>query len=201
MFLHSHKMEFLMECNKSSIRLSTARLDLRPFAPSDTDALFAMHSDPEFMRYWGHPPFTSLSQAVRVINLDIDGSAAADESFIRLGVYLRDSDSLIGLCTMHEIDWRQRTAEIGFGIAKEYWQNGFMSESVSAIIQYAFDDLKLRRLTADIDPRNIASCKAIERLGFILEGVLRERNVEADEITSSAMYGLLSREWRNQFGQ
>jgi len=103
--------------------------------------------------------------------------------------------------TIRGIDRQHRHAELGFGIAKDYWRKGFMSEAVSAIIQFSFDDLKLRRLEVGIDPRNIASSKVAEKLGFVFEGIQREKWCDIEEITSEATYGLLSREWRNQSGQ
>jgi RimJ/RimL family protein N-acetyltransferase len=190
-----------MDCNYSSLRLSTARLNLRPLATGDADELFAIHSDPEFMRYWCALPWTSLDQAKDDdIASDIKAMAANDR-YIGLGVFLRESNRLIGVCTIRGIDRQHRRAELGFGISKDYWHKGFMYEAVSAIIQFSFDDLNLRRLEAEIDPRNIASCKLAEKLGFVLEGIQRERWCDTVEITDSAMYGLLSREWRNQFGQ
>lgn len=56
----------------------------------------------------------------------------------------------------------------------------------------------MHRVEADIDPDNSASAKLLERLGFRLEGRLRERWIVAGVVSDSAMYGLLAREWRQQ---
>jgi len=56
-------------------------------------------------------------------------------------------------------------------------------------------ELGLRRVEADIDPRNARSAKILERLGFIREGYLRERWVVGGEISDTALYGLLAREF------
>jgi len=63
-------------------------------------------------------------------------------------------------------------------------------------VDYAFGPLGLRRLEADIDPRNAASIRAVERLGFVREGLLRERWVVADEISDTMFMGLLARDWQ-----
>jgi RimJ/RimL family protein N-acetyltransferase len=78
-----------------------------------------------------------------------------------------------------------------------------MNEALAAVIDCAFDhrlgapfdDLRLNRLEADVDPRNAASCRALERLGFQREGLLRERWIVAGEVSDSAMYGLLHADW------
>jgi RimJ/RimL family protein N-acetyltransferase len=69
-----------------------------------------------------------------------------------------------------------------------------MSEAAHAVIDHGFNTVGLRRLEADIDPRNLGSAKLLERLGFVREGLLRERWVVGDEISDSALYGLLKRD-------
>ena len=70
-----------------------------------------------------------------------------------------------------------------------------MNEALQTLVAYAFTTLNLNRLEADIDPRNTASAKTLERLGFQQEGYLRERWIVGDEISDTAFYGLLRREW------
>ncbi len=62
---------------------------------------------------------------------------------------------------------------------------------------YAFRDMGLHRIEADVDPRNERSLKLLERLGFRCEGDLRERFRVAGEIQDSIVLGLLRSEWRS----
>jgi RimJ/RimL family protein N-acetyltransferase len=71
-----------------------------------------------------------------------------------------------------------------------------MYEAASALVEHAFGTLELRRIEADIDPRNVASARLLERLGFVREGLLRERWMVGDEVSDSALYGLLDRDRR-----
>ena len=73
-----------------------------------------------------------------------------------------------------------------------------MNEALHALVQYAFQTLDLNRLEADIDPRNKASARTLERLGFQKEGHLRERWIVNDEISDTDLYGLLRRDWQEQ---
>jgi ribosomal-protein-alanine N-acetyltransferase len=66
---------------------------------------------------------------------------------------------------------------------------------VGRLLQYGFEDLHLHRVEADTDPRNVASGRALERLGFKLEGHLRERWIVGDEISDTALYGLIRSDW------
>ena len=87
-------------------------------------------------------------------------------------------------------------ADLGYGLARRHWGQGYMHEALVAVIGYAFGPLGLRRLEADIDPRNEGSLRALDRLGFAREGLLRERWQVVDEISDSVLMGLLAREWR-----
>jgi RimJ/RimL family protein N-acetyltransferase len=71
-----------------------------------------------------------------------------------------------------------------------------MHEALQALLGYAFQTLEFNRLEADIDPRNVASAKTLERLGFQKEGHLRERWIVNDEISDTDLYGLLRRDWQ-----
>ena len=69
-------------------------------------------------------------------------------------------------------------------------------QAIGALIGYAFGELGLHRLEADIDPRNLASARSLEKLGFTREGHLRERWIVGGEVSDSALYGLLAREFK-----
>jgi RimJ/RimL family protein N-acetyltransferase len=174
--------------------LSTARLLLRPLGDHDAPALFKIFSDPKVMRYWSTPAWTTQDQALAMIARDRKTMSAGED--IRLGLVRTDHDVLIGTCSLFKIDETCRRAEIGYGMASSAWGHGFMHEALSALLRYAFADLGLNRLEADIDPRNHASARSLERLGFEREGFLRERWIVAGEVSDTALYGLLQREWR-----
>ena len=70
-----------------------------------------------------------------------------------------------------------------------------MHEALRALLDFGFGELDLNRIEADIDPRNSASARTLERLGFTKEGYLRERWIVGDEVSDTALYGLLRREW------
>ncbi len=175
--------------------LNTPRLELRVPRPSDADALFSVFSDPLAMRYWSTPAWTTPQQAVE--RLEMDRMLFEEGNALRLALQPRDGHgpALIGTVSLFAFDAQSQRAELGYILAPSAWGRGLMHEALQALVQYAFGPLALRRLEADIDPRNERSARSLERLGFTREGHLRERWVVADEVSDSALYGLLAREW------
>lgn len=176
--------------------LQTERLRLREFRPDDADALYAVHSDPDVMRYWSFPAWTLPEQAVAKVD-DILRQRATDNMLV-WAIAERESDLLIGSSAVFAINRDQGRAEIGYSLRRDCHGVGLASEALRAILAYLFDSMQLRRIEADIDPRNHGSCRLVERLGFVREGVLRERWNVNDELCDSAIYGLLRDEFRHR---
>jgi len=76
-----------------------------------------------------------------------------------------------------------------------------MREALAALLDFSFGTLKLRRLEADVDPRNENSLRILDKLGFKREGLLRERWNVGDEIQDTTFLGLLAKEWRDGTGR
>jgi ribosomal-protein-alanine N-acetyltransferase len=173
--------------------LETSRLILRRFTRADAAAYFAIFSQPDVARYTSRPPFTQLAEAEQRVS-EIIGYYANDQGF-QLALERKSDAQLIGACTLHAIHHQNRRAELGYSLGRACWQNGYMHEALCALVDYAFRSMNLHRLEADIDPRNVASEKSLARLGFAREGLMRERWIVAGEISDSAVYGLLARDW------
>ena len=73
---------------------------------------------------------------------------------------------------------------------------GLASEAVRQALDFGFGTLGLERVEADVDPRNGASCRLLERLGFQREGLLRNRWRVGDEFADSVIFGLLRGQYR-----
>jgi len=176
--------------------LETPRVRLRALTEGDVPALFTIFRDPEAMRYWSHPAMTDIAEAEALLE-DIQNQADRQTLF-EWGIARREDDLVIGTCTLHRIDRQHRRAELGYILRRDLWGRGLAGEALSALLNHAFGAMSLHRLEADIDPRNAGSIRSVERLGFKLEGRLRERYFLAGEIQDSLIYGLLASEWAAQ---
>ncbi len=178
----------------STVQLHTPRLHLRPLVEADVPALFALYSHADVTRYWSHGPWTDDAPAHAMVARD-RSSLASGES-LRLGLALHTApEALIGTCSLFNLMPQCRRGEIGYALHPAHGGQGLMHEALKALLNWAIPALSLHRLEADIDPRNTASARSLERLGFEREGVLRERWIEGDEVSDSALYGLLVRAW------
>lgn len=88
----------------------------------------------------------------------------------------------------------RRTAELGYYIAEEYWGKGIMTEAVKQICEYVFDKSDIIRIYAEPFAYNIASCRVLEKAGFLCEGTLRNNAVKNGKIVDMKMYSLLKTE-------
>jgi len=173
--------------------LDTPRLRLRPLADADVPPLFALFNDSEAMRYWARPAMTDVAEVEALLREIRSHSERA--TLFQWGIARREDDRVIGTCTLFRINQEHRRAEIGYIVRRDLWGQGLATEALTALLNHAFGTMRLHRLEADIDPRNAASIRLVERLGFVREGRLRERFFVADEIQDSLIYGLLAPDW------
>ena len=149
------------------IILETKRLILRQFHIPDGDALEQVFGDPEVMRYG---PGIQSQSWVR------DWILGCLEDYQQRGygpwAVVEKRDKLLigyaGLFHYPDIDG-QPEIEVGYRLVRARWGQGFATEAVSAIREYAFQVLRLSRLVALIDPQNTASIRVAEKIGMQYE--------------------------------
>lgn len=167
---------------------------MRWASEDDVDALYEIFSDPRVMRYWSSGPLANR-EAAAAMQREIVQHNLSDTQ-MKWGLALRDTNKLIGTVTLFNLSRSNGRAEIGYAMGSAYWGKGYMNEALTGLIVHAFDVMNFRRLEADVDPRNNASIRTLERLGFQREGFLRERWHVGGELQDAYFYGLLKREWQ-----
>jgi [ribosomal protein S5]-alanine N-acetyltransferase len=171
---------------------ATERLLLRPLRGTDAPSLFDIFSDRETMRYWSTPPWRWPA--------DAEAFLADSRSYLRLGIARRSDRALIGTCALFAVHQASRRAELGYILGRPHWGQGYAREAVTALLNHGFDAHDLNRIEADADPRNTASVRLLEHLGFVREGQMRERWIVNGEVSDSVWYGLLARDWTARRG-
>jgi RimJ/RimL family protein N-acetyltransferase len=152
--------------------IETARLVLRPPRMDDAEAVFAYASDEGVARYMVWRPHASIAEAEeflrRVVAFPEDGSR------LTWAVTLSGDDTLRGM-----IELRPKTskADVGYVLARRLWGNGYMTEALRAVLDYAFENPAMYRVWAVCDAENVASARVMEKAGMSFEGVLRRYQV------------------------
>lgn len=139
--------------------LITERLTLRRFRWADVGPLHAIFADPEAMRFWSTTPHRAVAETRAFVRATMT-AAASDEGDDF--VVVRDGE-VIGKAGL----WDNR--EIGFLLARSQWGQGLASEAVRAILARAAQR-GVEKVLADVDPRNHASLRLLERAGFVRTG-------------------------------
>ena len=147
-------------------QIETARLVLRPFQPSDVEAAFTWFGDPVVMQFTVTGPDPSIEDTRR--RLAYFAEHQRTHGFSKWAILKADSGRAIGdsgLLVLEEYGW----IDLGFRLAQPYWGQGLGTEAASAWISVAFDELQLERLGAFVHPKNGASIRVLEKLGFHVE--------------------------------
>ena len=112
------------------------------------------------------------------------------------GIFI--NNELLGEIGLSGIDMKYQTAEIGYWLKKSVRGKGIIRKLIPVIEKLAFDVYELRKIYIWCDTKNIASVRNAEKTGYILEGILREREIWSDgSIHSTAIYGKLKSEWKD----
>ena len=176
--------------------LRSARLLLRPFSEGDADAIYAIQSNPRVLRYWDAPPWTDRGRADAFIaacrKMEEDGSGA------RFAIETPENGAFLGWCAMFRWNPGYKSLGIGYCLDEPVWGKGYATEAVRAMLEWAYGTLDLNRVEAELDTRNVASARVLEKLGFQREGLRREDCIVSGEVSDSWVYGLLKRDWTAQ---
>lgn len=113
-----------------------------------------------------------------------------------LGIFLKRSSKHIGNITLHQIDWRNRNAEVGVIVGdKRVRGKGHATEAIKLVVEHAFNRLDLRKIYAGMIKGNEASKGAFEKIGFKVEGILKEHFYLNGEYLDCYRMGLLKTEY------
>ena len=151
--------------------LETERLWLRQETPEDVKAVFAIFSDPKVTQFHDLNPFVRVDEAARLIDKRARDFAASRR--IRWGIALKQDNYLIGSAGFTKKE--KNGAEVGYELASKFWRQGIMSEALSAILRYGFEEKGFDFFVAEVMLENTASKKLLQKLGFKSQKVLLGR--------------------------
>ncbi len=160
----------------------------------DAADLAARRSDPETAAFQGWKAPYPLERAVALIDGLIARGGPDLGGWSQFTCVRSEDGVIVGDMALH-LDEAGHNGEIGYTLHPWARGNGYATEASLAILEYGFGVWGLHRFEASLDPRNEASRRVLERLGFRHEGTLIESFWLGDVVTDDARYRLLRREW------
>lgn len=150
----------------------TERLELKEITQNDTEAMFALRSNKEAMKYIPRPVATTLQDASDVIEMITTKTKNNDG--INWGIFLKNNPFLLGMIGYVNLIKQNYRAEIGYMLNTNYHRQGIVQEAFTAVVDYGYDIMKLHSIEAIVHPDNIGSAKLLEKNGFTRDGYFRE---------------------------
>jgi ribosomal-protein-alanine N-acetyltransferase len=175
--------------------LESDRLLLRRFCIDDAQAMYDnWTNDPEVSKYLMWPYHTSVEASRSVLNDWIPQYSESD--YYHWAIVLKDNDDMpIGsIGVMHKSD-RAEMVHIGYCIGKKWWNQGIVSEALTLLIAFFFNEVEVNRIESRHDPRNPSSGKVMLKCGLIYEGTQREADWNNQGICDAAMYAILKKDF------
>ena len=166
---------------------------MRLVSAADLPALFEVNSSQEVTALLPYATWSSMGDGEawleRMKSIQATGLA------LQFVAVLKSTGTAIGTCLLFRFEEGSARAELGYALGRAHWGQGLMREALVALIDCSFRTMGLRRLEAEVDARNAASARLLNRLGFTKEGLLRQRWVTKGEVKDVEFYGLLQSEW------
>lgn len=127
------------------------------------------------------------------INLNIEATTKQDGRSVNWAIRRSDNDALIGgIGFLGLAIGKDHKSELGYWLAKPYWSKGIMTEAVKKAAEYAFKELGLTKITANVFHFNIGSARVLEKAGFQCEGYLRSHYKKDGKIFDGKLYAILN---------
>ncbi|WP_325063431.1 GNAT family N-acetyltransferase [Gracilibacillus salitolerans] len=131
----------------------------------------------------------SLGFVKQVIN---DANQEPRTRFVFAIVY---NENMIGAGEFNIRDFTNKIGEVAYILNPKYWGKGIATDVAKLLIDFGFKELKLHRIYATCDPRNIGSSKVLEKVGMVKEGRIRENLFVKGGWRDSLLFSVLEHEW------
>ncbi len=169
--------------------LLTPRLTLRPARMSDAEDMYEYSRDPEVARHVLWDAHTSIHQTRNYIRYLIrQYRNASPGTFV---IALRDSGKVIGTIGFMWLQMDNRSAEVGYSLGRKYWNQGYMTEALQAVVEFGFTRLNLNRIEAQHECDNPASGHVMQKAGMKYEGTLRQRIYNKGRFVDVDLYAII----------
>ena len=161
----------------------------RDIDQSDIDFIFTGLSHPDVIRYYG-VSFATLEETQE--QMDWYRELEEQKKGKWFVIERKQDGQLVGAGGFNDWDHTHRRAEIGYWLLPNFWRQGIMSATFPALVKYGFGAMNLHRIEGFVEGDNLACQRAISKLGFTLEGTMRQNEWKKGKWLNVQIWSLLS---------
>ena len=174
-------------------RIRTQRLLLRPFELKDVKDVFDYASDTEWSK------FLPVANPYTVRDAEAFVARQILKNWDEKPRFAIEFKGVVFGSVRLTIENAHSIASLRYSIARPCWNRGLITEAVTAVVEWGFEELGLQKVYSRVDVANIASWRVMEKIGMTLEGTLRSHGVNRSVRHDYRSYGVLRHEWESQF--
>jgi ribosomal-protein-alanine N-acetyltransferase len=182
-------------------KIETKRLILRKIELTDAQSVFDHWlSDERVMNNLIRGPHTSVSETIERVKTIV--SEYSSPEFCYWGMELKSSGALIGATDFYNFNNISDNCEIGFSLGYNWWNQGYGTESLRALVEFGFKHMNIHKISAAHNTDNPASGKIMEKVGMQKEGLIRHmiRNAKG-HYKDCNVYGILQEDYLSNTDQ
>lgn len=172
--------------------LESERLMYRSFLPTDAAALFALRTDARVLEYLDTEAQADVGAAEQMI--ERNRLSFEQKEGLNWVIVDKESQTMIGYAGIWRLDRDHCRGEIGYSLHPDYWRKGYMTETLNCLLRFAFQELHLHSIEANVNIANEASKQLLLKLGFQQEAYFRENYLHNGQFLDSAIFCLLERD-------
>jgi len=174
-----------------AIKIIGNRIYLKEMSENDAKKLHEYSKQPELNKFSGpYKASESTGKALKYIQ-NSKKNILEKKSYI-LGIYEKSTDEFIGTIGFFNLDNKNKNGEIGFWVAKNYWNKRYMTEAIKIMTNYIFKKLKYHRVFAHFHELNKAVEKVLSKAGYKKEGELKEAIKSKGKYYKDIIYGIVN---------
>ena len=175
--------------------LNTTQLRLRRVRREDAEQFFRFAGSEAVTRFMFWKPHKDVQESLASIEKTVSRYEAG--SNWRWGIALRETDELIGIIDLLGINETERSCTFAYMLAQDFWGRGFMTETLRAVLNFAFGRLGMETVWAEHFGPNMASGAVMRRAGMKYAGTEFGKYEKNGEIFDAPQYRITRKEWEN----
>lgn len=181
--------------HKGTIRIETEKLILRKFELSDAEAMYKNWAgDSEVTKFLTWNAIDSVAASKSIIEGWVD--EYKNNNIYQWAIVPKNNgNEPVGAISIVRQDEEVSMVQVGYCIGRQWWKKGITSEALSALIKFFINEVKVNRIEARFDPRNLNSGKVMMKCGMKYEGTMRKADKNNQGICDSVMYALLAEDY------